>query len=100
MLAVLCGLLPCAALNQEQCLADLKSGHLRSLTLDNRSLGLNSAGKLVEDFEANTLSYLDCVAYCPGGGGREPFNWPIFTSQIAAWLLPWLSLVSQLHYGA
>ena len=100
VLAVLYGLISCAALNQEQCVADLKSGHLQSLTLDNRSLGLNSAGKPVEYFEGNTLSYLDCVAYCPRGGGREPFNWLIFTSQIAAWLLPWLSLVSQLPYGA
>ena len=89
-----------AALNQRQCLADLRSGHLRTLTNDNRSLGLDIFGKPVDDANAAAISYLDCVAFCPGGDGQEPFVWSIFTRQFAAWLLPWLALLSQLPFGA
>ncbi|KAF9233609.1 hypothetical protein BU15DRAFT_53671 [Melanogaster broomeanus] len=39
-----------------------------------------------------------CVAWC--GKGQEPFDWSLFSQQFAAWLLPYLALVSQLPFGA
>jgi len=101
-LLTLCALVSCVtALNQDQCLKDLNSGRLRSMTSDNRSLGLDNSGNLVEnDANATAISYFDCVEFCPGGHGQEPFEWSMFTQQFAAWLLPWIALLSQLPFGA
>ncbi|KAJ7598649.1 hypothetical protein C8J56DRAFT_171058 [Mycena floridula] len=38
-----------------------------------------------------------CEAVC--GGPPQP-SWNIFSQQFAAWLLPWLALISQLPFGA
>jgi len=96
-----CALASCiAALNQDQCLKDLRSGHLRSLTSDNRSLGLDNSGHTVPDANATAISYFDCVEFCPDGQGQEPFSWSMFTQQFAAWMLPWIALLSQLPFGA
>ena len=88
------------ALDQDQCLEELNSGHLRNLTSDNRSLGLDNFGHPVSDANATAISYFDCVEFCPGGMGQEPFSWSMFTQQFAAWMLPWIALLSQLPFGA
>lgn len=92
--------LSATALDQDQCLKDLNSGHLRSLTSNNRSLGLDNFGHPVPDANATAISYFDCVEFCPGGNGQEPFFWSMFTQQFAAWILPWIALLSQLPFGA
>ncbi|KAI9462584.1 hypothetical protein HD554DRAFT_2289157 [Boletus coccyginus] len=48
--------------------------------------------------EATALSYTGCEKYC--GGGQQPFDWNVFSQQYAAWLLPYLALLSQLPFGA
>ncbi|KZP03914.1 hypothetical protein FIBSPDRAFT_941270, partial [Athelia psychrophila] len=47
---------------------------------------------------ASAISYALCIEAC--GPGPEPFNWPDFSQQFSAWLLPWLALISQLPFGA
>jgi len=95
-------LLSCVvALDQNKCLVDLNSGQIRLLAGNvTRPIGLNNEGESVSDTIATAISYRDCVKYCPGGSGQEPFNWSVFSTQFAAWLLPWLALISQLPYGA
>ena len=89
-----------SALDHSKCLSRLNSGQLRSQTHDNRSLGLDSFGKHSEDADATAISYLDCISLCPGGSKPVPFKWSKFTQQSAAWLFPWLALISQLPFGA
>jgi len=87
------------SLDADKCLADLNSGLLQKQTRDNRSIGLDNFGNpLYNDAHATAISYADCLTFC--GNGPEEFVWSIFTEQVAAWLLPWLALVSQLPYGA
>lgn len=47
---------------------------------------------------ATALSYAGCVSYC--GEGQEPFSWTVFSQEYAAWLLPYLAMLSQLPFGA
>ena len=47
---------------------------------------------------ATALSYTGCTQYC--GIGLEQFSWTSFAQEYAAWLLPYLALVSQLPFGA
>jgi hypothetical protein len=60
--------------------------------------GTDNHGRPVNVSVATALTYQLCVEAC--GAGQEPFSWNVFSQQFAAWLLPWLALVSQLPFGA
>ena len=60
--------------------------------------GTNNHGHPVNVSVATALTYEFCVEAC--GASQEPFNWTVFSQQFSSWLLPWLSLVSQLPFGA
>ncbi|KAF7971205.1 hypothetical protein HWV62_21898 [Athelia sp. TMB] len=57
-----------------------------------------NGGNLTSMAGASAISYSLCIEAC--GAGPEPFNWPDFSQQFSAWLLPWLALISQLPFGA
>ena len=44
-----------------------------------------------------SLSREECVAEC--GGGVGDFSWDIFSANVGAWLLPWISLMFQIPFG-
>lgn len=81
---------------------EIRQGDLRQQfnLSNNRPLGLNNLGQPVDDDLATAISYQDCIDFCPGGAGQEPFSWSMFSRQTTAWLLPWLALLSQLPFGA
>ena len=90
-----------ASLDQAKCLVQLRDGSLRtSYGYDvTERLGLDNFGNNVTDANATAITYRGCVKSC-GGSGQEPFDWDVFSQQFAAWLLPWLALLSQLPFGA
>ena len=45
-----------------------------------------------------SISYQQCVAEC--GGGLGNVNWQGFSQDFGAWLLPWISLMFQIPFGA
>jgi len=83
-----------AALNQKECLDRLQSSGNSTLGLDRNGQSVSNAS------DAVAISYYNCLEFCPGGKGQEPFDWSVFSQQFAAWLLPWLALLSQLPFGA
>jgi hypothetical protein len=60
--------------------------------------GVDFYGNSVSVADAVGFTYEFCVTKC--GPGFEKFNWPDFSQQFSAWLLPWLALVSQLPFGS
>ncbi|KIJ53265.1 hypothetical protein M422DRAFT_775874 [Sphaerobolus stellatus SS14] len=81
-----------ASPNFDRCLQEVQQG------LHGDSGGRDNNGKPVDVAHATALTYTLCVKAC--GGEQEPFDWSVFSTQFASWLLPWLSLVSQLPFGA
>ena len=61
--------------------------------------GVAYGGKgLTDPEDAVGFTYKACTTWC--GSGQEPFDWPAFSQQFSAWLLPWLALVCQLPFSA
>ena len=93
-------------MNFPQCLADTKSCANSSsnctLNISNTTafsdLLTNQGHHVNSTDEATALSYTGCTRYC--GTGLENFHWTSFAKDYAAWLLPYLALVSQLPFGA
>jgi len=91
------------ALDWEACLINLTNGQLRLTNNlnDSTPIGLGYDGlPTLNDSAATAISYLNCVAYCPGGDTPEPVKWNTVVQLFSSWLLPWLALMSQLPYGA
>jgi hypothetical protein len=79
-----------------QCLNDLKANANASQDLTGL---LDSNGYPVSNVaDAAAISYSLCISAC--GAGQEPFQWPVFSQDFSAWLLPNLALISQLPFGA
>ncbi|KAF7358856.1 hypothetical protein MSAN_01225700 [Mycena sanguinolenta] len=75
------------------CLAEVRSGQW------GQTGGTDSQGHPVANISnAIGVTYELCLVAC--GSGQAPFQWSIFSQQFAAWLLPYLALVSQLPFGA
>ncbi|KIJ64186.1 hypothetical protein HYDPIDRAFT_181885 [Hydnomerulius pinastri MD-312] len=49
-------------------------------------------------FNATAVTIDACYSQC--GTGQESFDWAVFSQDFAAWLLPYLALISQLPFGA
>ena len=80
-----------SAVNFCQCLASI------NMTIDGKT---DNYGNLLPPSTSNAtaITYDLCVSQC--GRGQESFKWKIFSQQFSAWLLPWLTLLSQLPFGA
>ncbi|KAF8876581.1 hypothetical protein BD779DRAFT_1677739 [Infundibulicybe gibba] len=79
--------------NFDQCLAEVRAGKWGS------NGGTDNNGQPVSDIStATAITYSLCVKAC--GPGPEAFSWTVFSQQFCTWLLPWLSLLSQLPFGA
>ena len=78
--------------NLQLCLADVNAGKFGEVG------GTDNHGNPLNPSQATALTYDLCVSAC--GAGQEAFDWSIFSQQFASWLLPWLSLLSQLPFGA
>ncbi|KAG1810739.1 hypothetical protein EV424DRAFT_1571405 [Suillus variegatus] len=84
-----------AAVNFSQCLT--------SIILDPNALLdgdlLNSTRHpVLYASDATAISYSLCKSKC--GTGQEAFQWPEFSQEFSAWLLPNIALISQLPFGA
>ena len=86
-------LIPTAAsLNFVQCLTTFKE---LNITVG----GTDYDGRpVINPQDAVGLTYSACVQHC--NLKQEPFDWTAFSQQFSAWLIPWLSMVSQLPFGA
>ncbi|KIK78703.1 hypothetical protein PAXRUDRAFT_163260 [Paxillus rubicundulus Ve08.2h10] len=86
------------AVNFTQCLADVQL--LANETQDTSSLRFNNGSQVTVQsiFNATALTIDACYSQC--GTGQEPFDWETFSQDFAAWLLPYLALISQLPFGA
>ena len=84
----------CANNTNSQACTALNISNATALSLLRTSKGTS----VVTPDDATALSYPACNKYC--GSGLEPFNWSVFSQQYAAWLLPYLALLSQLPFGA
>src|SRR5882757_7019276 len=85
-----------AGLNFTQCLNDIM---VNANATQNLAGLLNSYGDPVSNIsDATAISYSMCTSIC--GTGWEPFQWPVFSQDFSAWLLPNLALISQLPFGA
>ncbi|KAG1789034.1 uncharacterized protein HD556DRAFT_1495456 [Suillus plorans] len=83
-----------AAANFSQCLINIIQNP--NATLDGL---LNSTGYPVSNVsDATAISYSLCKSKC--GTGQEAFQWPEFSQEFSAWLLPNIALISQLPFGA
>jgi hypothetical protein len=96
LLVLVLGSLTCvsAAVNFTQCLVDAKNRY-GNATIDGL---VNNNGEPVPASNATALSYNYCKSEC--SPRPEPFDWNQFSQQFSQWLLPWLSLLSQLPFGA
>ncbi|KAF9233600.1 hypothetical protein BU15DRAFT_79950 [Melanogaster broomeanus] len=86
------------AVNFKQCLADVQI--LANQTSDTSSLRFNNGSKVPVSsiFDATAITVGACYSQC--GSGQQPFEWSVFSEEFAAWLLPYLALISQLPFGA
>ncbi|KAG2050425.1 hypothetical protein BDR06DRAFT_983988 [Suillus hirtellus] len=85
-----------AAVNFTQCLNNIVLN--ANSTQDFHGL-LNSAGYPVSNVSDTTaITYSMCKSWC--GTGQEAFQWPEFSQEFSAWLLPNIALISQLPFGA
>jgi hypothetical protein len=96
LLLLLCFSSLVAAVNFTQCMNDFKSD-LNSTTSTTDG-GVDSSGQPVTPAVAVGLTYETCKARC--GTDWEAFDWREFAQMFAAWLLPWLALLSQLPFGS
>jgi hypothetical protein len=85
-----------AGVNFTQCLNDIKVN--ASVTQNLAGLFNSNGGPVLNVDDTMAISYSLCTSFC--GTGREPFQWPLFSQDFSAWLLPNLALVSQLPFGA
>jgi hypothetical protein len=60
--------------------------------------GLDNHGHPVNISSATAITYDLCLRSC--GAASRPFILSSFFNQCSTWLLPWLALVSQLHFDA
>ncbi|KAI9573149.1 hypothetical protein HD554DRAFT_1150501 [Boletus coccyginus] len=84
----------CANNSSSQACVSMDISNITALSLLRTSKGAS----VVTTDVATALSYTGCKEYC--GGGQQPFDWDVFSQQYAAWLLPYLALLSQLPFGA
>jgi hypothetical protein len=111
ILLVLLALYPVhsTAVNFSQCLADViscangtSSQACVSMNISNTTafsfLRTSTGTPVVTTDAATALSYAGCSKHC--GKGQESFSWTVFSQEYAAWLLPYLALLSQLPFGA
>ncbi|KAG1737980.1 hypothetical protein EDB19DRAFT_919690 [Suillus lakei] len=84
------------AVNFKQCLNDIVQN---ASTTQNFTGLLNGDGDPVSNLsDATSISYSMCASRCRPQ--QEPFQWPVFSQEFSAWLLPNLALISQLPFGA
>lgn len=84
-----------AAVDFGQCIKDIRS--LPDGTLG----GSDNSGNPVHIADATAITFGLCVETCGlGSDSSEPFSWSPCSQQFGAWLLPWLTLISQLPFGA
>jgi hypothetical protein len=82
-----------ATANFESCIQEVRSG------MWGPDGGRDNVGRPVTDISnATAITYDLCLRAC--GASAERFLWSIFSQEFSAWLLPWLTLVSQLPFGA
>ncbi|KDQ61190.1 hypothetical protein JAAARDRAFT_55885 [Jaapia argillacea MUCL 33604] len=80
------------AVNVTQCLTEIKSGEWGTVG------GTDNKGNPVSNIsKATGITYDLCKRAC--GSGPESFQWSGFSQQFTTWLLPNLTLISQLPYG-
>jgi hypothetical protein len=79
-----------AKTNFNQCLSEFRNG------THGTQGGVDYMGRPVNYSDASGLTYEMCINIC--GPGQEPFAWSVFSQQFSSWLLPWVSLVSQLPF--
>ncbi|KIK41457.1 hypothetical protein CY34DRAFT_806054 [Suillus luteus UH-Slu-Lm8-n1] len=85
-----------AAVNFTQCLSDIIQNANATQNLTGLLNGDGDPVSIISD--ATSISYAMCTSSC--GAGQEPFQWPVFSQEFSAWLLPNLALISQLPFGA
>ncbi|KAF8835808.1 hypothetical protein BDN67DRAFT_1015203 [Paxillus ammoniavirescens] len=83
--------------NFTQCLIDAQL--FANETQDTSGLCFNNGSQVhVQSiFNATAITIDACYSQC--GTGQEPFNWQTFSQDFGAWLLPYLTLISQLPFG-
>ncbi|KAF9233589.1 hypothetical protein BU15DRAFT_53665, partial [Melanogaster broomeanus] len=86
------------AVNFKHCLADVQ--RLANQTSDTSSLRFNNGSQVPVASISNATAITIGACYSQCGSGQEPFDWPRFSQEFAAWLLPYLALISQLPFGA
>ncbi|KAF9232714.1 hypothetical protein BU15DRAFT_54712, partial [Melanogaster broomeanus] len=84
--------------NWTQCLADVQNN--ASLTNNTSSLRFNDGSNVPVANITNATAITINACYDVCGRGQEPFDWSLFSQEFAAWLLPYLALISQLPFGA
>ncbi|KAG1898257.1 uncharacterized protein F5891DRAFT_1238998, partial [Suillus fuscotomentosus] len=85
-----------AAANFSQCLNNIV---LNAISTQDLYGLLNNTGYPVSNVsDATAITYLMCKSWC--GTGQEGFQWPEFSQEFSAWLLPNIALISQLPFGA
>lgn len=82
-----------ATVNFESCILEVRNGTYGS------EGGTDNQGHPVSDIsKATAITYDLCIRAC--GASSQPFTWLQFSQEVSVWLLPWLTLVSQLPFGA
>ena len=82
-----------AAVNWETCLQEVQSGIWGSVG------GTDNHGNPVSNIQtATAITYDLCIRAC--GTNSEPLVLASFFAQFGSWLLPWLALMTQLHFDA
>ncbi|KIJ64196.1 hypothetical protein HYDPIDRAFT_28639 [Hydnomerulius pinastri MD-312] len=86
------------AVNFTQCLSEVQT--LANQTSNSSDLRFDNGSLVPVDsiFNATAITIDACYSQC--GTGQEPFDWAVFSQDFAAWLLPYLALISQLPFGA
>ena len=64
----------------------------------NATGGVDYRGRPVSPADAVGFTYQTCKHQC--GWEAESFDWGQFAQLFSSWLLPWLSLLSQLPFGS
>jgi hypothetical protein len=82
-----------AAVDWESCMWEVRNGTWGSVG------GTDNHGVPVSNIQTATgITYDLCIRAC--GASPEPFVLTSFFGQFGSWLLPWLALVTQLHFDA
>ncbi|KAG1867098.1 hypothetical protein C8R48DRAFT_772290 [Suillus tomentosus] len=85
-----------AAANFSQCLNNIVLNAIS--TQDLYGLLNNTGYPVLNVSDATVITYSMCKSWC--GTGQEGFQWPEFSQEFSAWLLPNIALISQLPFGA